>query len=222
MPEVQDHQPSTEWKRFVSELRHRLMNHVQMITSVVNFQASRVEDPRIAAALRGTQNRVRAITGALGTHSSRDLTTLHFGNYLQWLVRELIAEYDASDLIEQEVVTCDMAIGLDKGIPLALIANELVANTLEHAFPDGRGGKIRVRLAYAAVPPVDGAEAVARGELEVTDYGLAMPSEAFDAGQTTGFILIRTLTSQLQGEITLENCPGLKTFRLRFPLDDGQ
>ncbi len=99
-------------------------------------------------------------------HSSRDMTTVH-----------------------SDIVTSDMAISIDDGIPLALIANELVANALEHAFPDeaaerfASGWLMRQRRRSMAEP-------VAHGELDVTDDGRAMPSEVFDAVETTGFTLI--------------------------------
>jgi two-component sensor histidine kinase len=210
MSEAQDQQFPAEWKRFVSELRHRLMNNLQMIMSVINVQVSQADEPRVAAALRATQNRVRAITGVLGRYSTPDLTAVHFGNYLQWLIRELVSDYDVSGRIETDVSASDIAVSIDDGIPLALIVNELVANALEHAFPDGASGKIRVCLAYAAADEY--------GELEVSDNGKPLLTGEFDSGEKTGFTLLRTLTLQVHGKIALENGADGKPFRLTFPL----
>jgi two-component sensor histidine kinase len=217
---VQHQKPSTDWNVFVSELRHRLMNDLQMITSVISLQAGRVQEPQVSAALRAAQNRVRAITGVLGVYSTSDLATVHISDYLPLLVSDLIAEYGISNRIEADIRTSDMAVSMEDGIPLALIANELVANALEHAFPDEARGTIRVRLDYAAAA-VNGTSESETGELEISDDGIPLESAQFQSGEKTGFTLVRMLTSQLHAKLALENGAAGKTFRLRFPLNAG-
>lgn len=158
-------------------------------------------------------------TGVLAAESTPDWTAIQFGNYLHWLVRQLTVEYAVSDQIEMDVRTSDMMVRIDDGISLALIANELVVNAIEHAFPNGASGTIDISLTYARVP-ADEAGAIRYGELEVTDSGNPFPSSMLDAGGSTSFTLIRMLTSQLHGNIALENCAQGKTFRLKFHLND--
>jgi two-component sensor histidine kinase len=210
-----------EWQAFVSELHHRLNNNLQMITSVIALQESRSTNPQVAAAIRATHNRVRAIAGILGPNSTADLATVHFGNYLASMIHELVAEYSVSDRVKTEIRTTDMAVDVDQAIPLALIANELVANTLEHAFPDDVRGTMCVALSYTgeiadACEPAD-----QYGVLEVADDGIPLPA-TFDlqTAESTGFYLVRNLTWQLRATITVaEHTPGGKRFRLTFPVD---
>lgn len=159
--------------------------------------------------------------GVLAAESTPEWKAIHFGTYLRALVEQLAGEYAVPDRIQLDVSTSDIAVRIDDGITLVLIANELVSNAIEHAFPDGASGKIDIRLTYTRVP-VDEAGTTTYGELEVSDNGKPLSSSKFEAGESTGFTLIRTLTSQLHGKIALENRADGKAFRLIFPLDDEQ
>jgi two-component sensor histidine kinase len=135
-----------------------------------------------------------------------------FGDYLLRLINELAAEYAMSDRVQTEIRTADMALDVEQAIPLALIANELAANALEHAFPAGTHGRICVALSYASEPDE-------YGVLEVSDDGVPLPA-TFDlkTAESTGLYLVRTLASQLRAQLTVEESTPGKTFRLRFPL----
>lgn len=194
------------------ELRHRLANNLQTIASVISLQASRVSDLQTGDALRTALNRVRAITGALGRYTTADLTTLHIGDYLPTLVRELTSECGAPDCVTVEVASTDIAVSVEQGIALALIANELTANALKHAFPGRISGRIHVALIYSG-------DATEHAELEVRDDGGPMPAGwSLETADSTGFVLVRALASQLSGVISLQENARGKAFRLRFPL----
>jgi two-component sensor histidine kinase len=210
-----------QWQAFVSELHHRLKNSLQMITSIIALQESRITDPQVARAIRSTHNRVRAIASMFGPNSTPDLTTVNFGDYLPVMIRELVAEYSVSDRVETEIRTTDLAVDLDQAIPLALIASELVTNALEHAFPADRGGKICIALSYAR-EPANACKAVYEcGLLEVEDDGAPLPA-MFDleTAESTGLYLVRNLTLQLRATISAaERAPSGKRFLLTFPIE---
>jgi two-component system, sensor histidine kinase PdtaS len=209
-----------EWHAFVSELHHRLKNQLQMITSVIALQESQITDPQIARAVRSAHNRVRAITGLFGPNSSPDLTTVHFGDYLAGMIRELAGEYGVSDRVETNIRTADIAIDMDQAIPLALIANELASNALEHAFPGDAQGRVYVALSYAQSSS-DPDSAGAYGLLEIGDDGVPLPASVhLETAESTGFYLARTLTSQLRAKLTVAERSTGKTFRLTFPVED--
>ena len=209
-----------KWKTFVSELHHRLKNNLQMITSLIGLQESRITDPRIAAAVRATHNRVRAITGVFGTNSTPDLTTVHFGDYLPLMIGELTAQYDVSDRVEVQIRTADLAVAVDRAIPLALIATELTANALEHAFPGTARGRICVALSYGGAAADPSNSSVEYGLLEVTDDGVPLPATVhLETAESTGFYLVRTLTSQLRANVALAERAAGKAFSVTFPID---
>jgi two-component sensor histidine kinase len=208
-----------EWKRFLADLHHRLNNNLQMITSVIALQQSRTTDPQASAALRATHNRVRAISGTFGPNSTPDLAIIHFGDYLALMIRELASGYGVVDRVEIQIRTTDIAVDMHEAISLALIANELAANALDHAFPENARGKICVTLSYATESADASKPAYEYGVLEVEDNGIPLPAAFdFETAESTGLYLVRTLTSQLGATMTLEERAGRKTFRLTFPV----
>ncbi|MFL6416414.1 MAG: sensor histidine kinase [Bryobacteraceae bacterium] len=208
-----------DWIRFVSDLHHRLKNNLQTLVSVINLQASRTTDPNVGRAIRTIQNRVRAIAGVFGNDSTPDLAMVHFGSYLTSLVRDLAAEYAISHRVEIQITAADMAVGIDKAIPLALIANELAANALEHAFGERERGKVSVTLSYER-EPFGTADALGYAILDVIDDGVPLPGEwGSGAGEATGLYLVKTLTSQLRGQFNVQESSSGKRFRVRFPLE---
>jgi two-component sensor histidine kinase len=102
----------------------------------------------------------------------------------------------------------NVMLSIDKGIPCALIVNELVTNALKYAFPEGRKGTIRIDCAKG----VDNTVA-----LTVTDDGVGL-GDAFDLhrSETLGMQLIRSLTQQLKGRIEVDNGCGGARFTITF------
>jgi len=106
------------------------------------------------------------------------------------------------------VEVADVHLGIDTAIPCGLLINELVSNSLKHAFPDGRSGQVRVTLCQK-----DGGV-----ELGVDDDGVGLPPGLdFRATASLGLQLVNLLTTQLHGEIRLLPGPGAN-FRITFPL----
>ena len=98
---------------------------------------------------------------------------------------------------------------IDRAIPCALIVNELVSNSLKHAFPDGQRGEVRITV-RAADPDF---------QLEVSDTGIGLPPDLdFRSVTTLGLQLVVSLTKQLDGTLELGGGNGT-TFRIRFPYD---
>jgi two-component sensor histidine kinase len=100
-----------------------------------------------------------------------------------------------------------ISVGIDVAIPCGLIVNELVSNSLKHAFPDGREGEIDVRFHTTQ----NGQFALAIG-----DDGIGLPEGLdFRATQTLGLQLVNRLVHQLEGVIELSRSGGTR-FEIRF------
>jgi len=101
-----------------------------------------------------------------------------------------------------------VSLGLDAALPCGLIINELISNSLKHAFPPGQGGEIHVRLS---------ASAGSTCELTVSDNGTGLPADSDLAiGPSSGLQLVAMLTEQLGGALEVQRNGGTQ-FRLRFP-----
>jgi two-component sensor histidine kinase len=98
-------------------------------------------------------------------------------------------------------------LGVDTAIPCGLIINELVSNSLKHAFPAGRAGEIRIEL----WSDDDG-----QFTLMVSDNGVGLPKDLdFRATQSLGLQLVHTLVEQLEGTIELDRS-GETAFKITF------
>ena len=109
-----------------------------------------------------------------------------------------------------DVTGAPLALSIDQAIPLGLVLNELVTNSLKYAFPEGRAGRIDIAIA---------AEPGQTARVMVSDDGVGLPDDADVEGRGggLGFRIVRMLVEQLQGTLTLENRGGLRA-TVRVPM----
>jgi two-component system CheB/CheR fusion protein len=206
----------------VREIHHRVKNNLQMIVSLLSIQSDHTEDAKLATAFDEIEGRIRAIAQIHERlYASDDLAEVEFGAYLTQLVRELVALHVTKPgAVHLDLEVQDMVLSIEQAIPLGLIANELVTNSLKHGLVD-RTGRITVRLSYdmQSIRPEAGETLDhARACLEVRDNGRGFPPGFRLAGaQTMGLLLINLLVGQLRGTIEVhENGGG--SVSVAFPL----
>ncbi|MGH7529642.1 MAG: sensor histidine kinase [Gemmatimonadales bacterium] len=198
-----------EKELLLKEIHHRVKNNLQITSSLLRLQLDRVADGDARLVLRESQDRIHsmALVHEL-LYRSPDLSRVNFGEYLETLLRHLFRSHGVDvRRISYHVDVPAGDVGLDVAMPCALIVNELVANSLKHAFPGDRGGTIAVALHERP----DGYE------LRVRDTGVGM-SAAPDPGtaETLGLQLVRTLTEQLGGRLE-RHIGGGTEFVITFP-----
>ncbi|MCD4653136.1 sensor histidine kinase, partial [bacterium] len=94
-----------------------------------------------------------------------------------------------------------------KAVPLGLLCNEVLTNSLRHAFPDDRRGEIRIKISMKADDTV---------ELIISDNGIGLPEDVdFKNSDTMGFQLINALIDQIEGTYEINSEHGM-FFRLEF------
>lgn len=192
----------------LKEIHHRVKNNLQIVSSMLNLQRDQVTDTAALERFKESQNRVRSI--ALfheKLYQSEDLARVDVGDYLRGITRGLFATYgESAAAIELAVEAENVALGVDSAIACGLIVNELVSNSLKHAFPGGRRGRVEVAL------HADGSVVT----LSVSDDGVGMP-DGLDlrAPGTLGLQLVRILTEQVGGTIQLDRGPGTR-FSITF------
>jgi PAS domain S-box-containing protein len=207
------------------ETHHRVKNNLEMIVSLLRLQAAHIDDAKVLAIFEETQNRVRAVARIHETlYSTADLATIHFGTYVEELVRELFAVHGTTTRIVYKVDAADMALAIEQAIPLALIVNELVTNSLMHAFPDGRNGRVKIGLYYESKATAPSADTLDSGDgiLAVADDGIGLPAgEPQSSPPSMGFHLVNVLVRQLRGTISREASAKGTKWVVRFPLELG-
>jgi PAS domain S-box-containing protein len=194
---------------YLKELHHRVKNNLQVISSLLFLQSTRTADPNATAILTESRARVKSIA-LIHERLSRspDRSDIDFAGYVRDLVADLAHTYGVDRRrVRVSVNVGEVRLGIDTAIPCGLIINELVSNSLKHAFPGDRGGEVVVEL-VAGGPR--------QFTLTVRDDGAGLPA-GFERrqGNSLGLKLVSDLTRQLEGTFAVEPGPGA-AFRVTF------
>ncbi|MBP0007701.1 PAS domain S-box protein [Roseofilum sp. Belize Diploria] len=193
----------------LKEIHHRVKNNLLVVSNLLEFQADYVSDPTLIKVLEDSRNRIYSM--ALiheKLYRSMTLDTINFGEYLEDLVPNLFESYNVEENKVRFYLDIEpVLLNIETAHPCGLIVNELLSNTLKHAFPEGTQGKVEV-IMYQQ----DNNQIV----VKVADNGIGFPEDLdFRNVDSLGMELVCTLTEQLEGEITLLRDHGT-TFELRF------
>ncbi len=199
-------------KLLLSETHHRIKNHLQIISSLLNLESNNILDPNARGALRSSQNRVRSIADlhqhlyqvALGGGDD-------FREFAQVLLQRLRECYGVpAERVQVQLLLNPGVVQQEWLMPLALTLNETLSNCFEHAFPDGRKGEVRVSLSYHGEI----------GELTITDNGVGLPENTRPIGTSgLGLKILAVFAEQMRGRLQLDRPErGGTEIRLRFPI----
>jgi PAS domain S-box-containing protein len=191
------------------EIHHRVKNNLQVISSLLYFQAAEAKDDEVRTLFEESRTRVAAMSLVHETlYESADLGRVDFEAYVQKLASGLSASLSSpARRVAIETRVSVPPIEIHQAIPCGLIGSELISNAFKYAFPDRDEGRIVVGLSAVDAE---------RLELRVTDDGVGMDPSSLDSPSTLGLRLVKTLVEQLEGELHLESGDGAD-FRIRFP-----
>ncbi|HMA05106.1 MAG TPA: histidine kinase dimerization/phosphoacceptor domain -containing protein [Methanomicrobiales archaeon] len=200
-----------EKENLLREIHHRVKNNMQVVSALLILQSKKTKDPRILEMFRESEHRIK--TMALiheKLYQSRSFGTIDLAEYLTRLLQYLFRSYEErSKGVSLQMDVRDISLDLDTALPVSLIMNELVSNSLKYAFPGEKGGKICIRVARE-----EGKGFV----MEIRDDGIGLPP-GFNLEETgtLGLHLVHGLAvSQLGGSIELGKGKGT-SFIIRFP-----
>lgn len=178
----------------LKEIHHRVKNNMQIISSLLNLQAGYLKDEEAVNALKESQARIVSMAMLHeNLYRSDNLTGINFENYIKHLISNLFHTYNVNmETIKFNIMARDVFLNIDTAIPCGLIINELVTNSIKHAFPEGTSGDIMVKM--------DQDED--KYHLEISDNGIGLPPE-FDINKssTLGILLVNSLVGQLDGNM---------------------
>lgn len=206
----------------IKEIHHRIKNNLQVISSLLSLEAEKFTDEKTLEAFRESQNRV--ISMALiheELYEGKSVDTINFAAYLQKLTSDLFSSYTVKNgNISLKLDLEEINLEMDTAIPLGIIVNELVSNSLKHAFPSGKGGEISIKLHHAAyLISTENSDIKERSEeyenlpfvLVVADNGKGIPEEIdFLNSDSLGLQLVTILVEQIDGYIKLDRTKGTK------------
>lgn len=204
----------TEKTVLLREVHHRVKNNLAVISSLLSMKADATDDRSAQLALEQSQQRVRSIA-LIHEHlyGTDHLDRILFGEYARQLAGELETAFSThSRGISITVDAEPIELEVSRAVPCALILNELITNSLKHAFPKGRTGEVTISFRQSASGYY---------ELTVDDNGVGLTSPLEKrSSKSLGMRIINILAHQLEGSIQRVEGPGTR-FLLHFPAESA-
>jgi PAS domain S-box-containing protein len=186
----------------LKEVHHRVKNNLQIVSSLLELQAYQVNDTKMKELFNDSQTRVRSMALVHERlYQSSNLSKIQYEEYVNQLVSYLFDSYMPKN-IRKEVITEPVELGIDEAVPLGIIINELVTNSIKYAYPDGQDGVIRILLSETRE---------GRIRLIVEDEGVGLPqSVRVGEHSTLGLELVNALVQQLDAVMSVDSSRGTK------------
>lgn len=188
----------------LKEIHHRVKNNLQIITSLLRLQSRELDDPKTIQHFKDATNRIVAMALIHDKmYQSESLSKINLPNYLNELIKELIQSYSIDIPINKTIQSDIQLISPKSLVSIALIFNELVSNSLKHAFKTIKNGHIEIKIISDNQTVV----------ITYKDNGVWLEKQK---AYSFGVELIETLTEQLDGELSRDISNGT-TYTFKLP-----
>lgn len=192
----------------LKEIHHRVKNNLQVVNSLLSIQARGVDDLEIKSMFKATQNRVFTMARLHEKiYNTKDLKNINVKEYFKLLINDLVSSYSLEKNIILDLQIDSFYMSIDSLLPLSLIINELISNSIKHAFKNSIPGKITVKLFQ-----FDNNKC----KLIVADNGKAADYAILSHYNSTGVTLIKSFVKQLTGKIEVLQTTKGTVFEIAF------
>jgi len=186
----------------LKEIHHRVKNNLQIVIGLLQRQSDYIDNKAAKDAILNSENRMRSI--ALihqKLYQSEGSDLINMAEYLEEFLSHLKDSCDPDNRLQFEKDFDEIHLSVSQAIPLSLIMNEAITNSIKYAYPDDASNLIGISLLQ-----ID----KTKNKLTIKDNGIGMPKD-FDLKKSNsmGMNLMRGLSKQLGGTFTIQNCNGL-------------
>ncbi len=181
----------------LKEVHHRVKNNLQIISSLLYLQSQKIEDKKTESYFLDSRNRVLSMAMVHeNLYQSDNLAQINLKAYIESLTSELLSAYNTGNYpITLKLNIENVPLTIEKAIPLGLIINELVSNSIKYAFNEAKEGTITIKLERLAT---------AKASILITDNGEGMGTPPnLENTETLGLTLVRSLVDQIDGTVTV-------------------
>ena len=183
-----------EKETLLKEIHHRVKNNLQIVSSLLSLNSNKLRNKRAQEVFLDCQNRIKSMSLIHEQlYGKTDLAKINAKDYIEEIIQELIRSYKASDKIKVKCDLEELYYDLNVSVPFGLILNELIANSLKYAFPDGKG-EILISLKKNNSGVV----------LSIEDNGCGFNLNEISE-DSLGLELVKTLTDQINGKFTIDS-----------------
>ncbi len=192
---------SDDLQVLMKEIHHRVKNNLQVISSLLDLQSMTIADNQASEAVKEGKNRVQSM--ALihqNLYSEGNIKGIKTKDYISNLLQSLCDSYNiTNDKVKIKTDIDDLNLDVDTMIPLGLVLNELVSNSLKYAFKDGRQGELSIILKEKAQHLL----------LKVSDNGTGYPDGLnVKESKSFGMKMIRAFAQKLKAKLDVYNHNG--------------
>jgi len=193
---------NAENELLLKEIHHRVKNNLEVVSSLLALQSNQIDDANTKEAMLEGQNRVQSI-GIVHQklYQGKNLGAIEMKDYFINLSDSILDSFGAHKRVQVECAMNALNVDIDTAVPLGLIVNELLTNTIKYAFPDGRSGKVQIKLEQKPNGVL---------QMQISDNGVGKGT--FINGTGFGGQLISLLTQQLGGTMKEDNNNGTHIF----------
>jgi two-component system, sensor histidine kinase PdtaS len=190
-----------EW--LLKEIHHRVKNNLQIVMSLLNSQSVYIDNDAALTAIHDSQHRVHAMSLIhQKLYNSENLSSIDMSFYVRELVSYLRDSFDTGQRIRFELNVEPLELDVSQAVPLGLILNEAITNSLKYAFPGDMEGVITISLSNSGHDNY---------LLTISDSGIGMPVHLKDKKPgSLGMSLMAGLSEDLEGNFSIENNNGTK------------
>ncbi|MEI9918548.1 MAG: histidine kinase dimerization/phosphoacceptor domain -containing protein [Bacteroidota bacterium] len=181
----------------VREIHHRVKNNFHMVVGLMGTQSAYIKNNEALQALEDSKHRIQTMSLIhQKLYQSENLSATLMSDCVYELTSYLKESFDVSHILF--VVECEpISLELSYSLPLGLILNEAITNSIKYAFPDNREGTIRITLAYASADNI---------RLVISDNGIGIPIKPDgDVRSSMGMNLMSGLTEDIGGTFQIRN-----------------
>ncbi len=213
--EIVDHKESKEHIQFLleekeiilQEVHYRIKNNMTTIMSLLSLQSMDMENTEAVTALENARNRIQSMMVLYDKlYRGSDFRNISIEDYFITLTNEITGNFDNSGKVHIETNIYNFVLDTKTVFSLGIILNELITNTMKHAFPDNRDGRITVSASIKDEHVL----------MIIQDDGIGLPKSIdIESSEGFGLRLVKMLTEQLDGRIRIEKEKGTK-FILEF------
>jgi two-component sensor histidine kinase len=203
----------TEKEWLLKEIHHRVKNNLQIVMSLLNSQSAYIENDAALTAIHDSQHRVHAMSLIhQKLYNTENLSSIDMSSYIHELVSYLCDSFNTRQRIRFEYNIEPLELDVSQAVPLGLILNEAITNSLKYAFPGDQEGIINISLLNTSSNNY---------LLSISDNGIGLP--AHFTGKKPGSLgmsLMTGLSEDLDGNFAIENQHGT-TIKISFLHDQG-
>jgi two-component sensor histidine kinase len=196
------HQALQDKEVLIREIHHRVKNNLQIISSIINLQRMRIDNPVTENIFNEMQRRIMAISSIHHKlYQGDSVSLINMKEYLTEIVESIHQAFDDQGMeVNYQISIQNIKLDIDAAVSLGLIVNELVTNAYKYAFKPGHKNHLTIGLT---------ATGLHQYQLRVSDSGPGLPQEfSIEKSDSLGMRMVSLLTRQLKGKIDIQNQQG--------------